>query len=583
MTAPNGRAVPWSGVLVIWLVTSLAMLGILWGRLDVASFSDADDALRLQQVRDWLAGQSWFDVTQYRVAPPAGVPMHWTRIVDLPIAALIVMLRPLLGTAQAEVIASIAVPLLTLLATMMLAANLAARRFGPQAGLVAALLVTFALPVSIRMMPLRIDHHAWQYFLALAAFGSITGGRPGRGGALAGLALAASLAISLEALPLAMVFAGVCTLRLWRGDGRWLGAFMAGLALGAVALFLGTRGLNDLADHCDALSPVHLAVLLWAAAGCALVLPRLRRHPPMLSLLVLGLFGAGAAAIMGLRAPQCLGADAFAALDPIVRSVWLDAITEGLPVWRQSAAVAFTALLPPLLGLIACWRLWRRAPDAVARQEMIDMALLLAGATLIGTLVLRVSGVACLFAAVPAAWQVQEQLARWSAERLLLRRMLRVPLIVGLLMPWAYAIAPYAVTRPSPPARDKAPIPCNFRALAPTMAAMPRTTVLAGLDLGPALLATSPHNVVATGHHRGNAAMRDLIIAFLGPDHGARRIMQKYGATLVLTCPAGRETQRYIKMAPDGFMAHLAQDKAPQWLVPVDVPPASGIRVWRLR
>ena len=190
MTAPNGRAVPWSGVLVIWLVTSLAMLGILWGRLDVASFSDADDALRLQQVRDWLAGQSWFDVTQYRVAPPAGVPMHWTRIVDLPIAALIVMLRPLLGTAQAEVIASIAVPLLTLLATMMLAANLAARRFGPQAGLVAALLVTFALPVSIRMMPLRIDHHAWQYFLALAAFGSITGGRPGRGGALAALCAA---------------------------------------------------------------------------------------------------------------------------------------------------------------------------------------------------------------------------------------------------------------------------------------------------------------------------------------------------------------------------------------------------------
>jgi hypothetical protein len=36
-----------------------------------------------------------------------------------------------------------------------------------------------------------------------------------------------------------------------------------------------TRGLSDLTDHCDAISPVHVVALLWCAAGCTLVMPRL--------------------------------------------------------------------------------------------------------------------------------------------------------------------------------------------------------------------------------------------------------------------------------------------------------------------
>ena len=40
------------------------------------------------QVRDWMAGQSWFDVVQHRLNPPLGVDMHWSRLVDAPIAAI---------------------------------------------------------------------------------------------------------------------------------------------------------------------------------------------------------------------------------------------------------------------------------------------------------------------------------------------------------------------------------------------------------------------------------------------------------------------------------------------------------------
>ena len=38
--------------------------------------------MRLVEVRDWLAGQAWFDLHQYRLDPPDGVQMHWTRVLD---------------------------------------------------------------------------------------------------------------------------------------------------------------------------------------------------------------------------------------------------------------------------------------------------------------------------------------------------------------------------------------------------------------------------------------------------------------------------------------------------------------------
>lgn len=545
-------------------------------------FLDADDALRLQQVRDLLSGQGWFDLHQYRIAPPEGVAMHWTRIVDLPIAAVILILRPLLGQPQAEIVAIVLVPLLSLLAAMLLAARLAARQFGRQAAVIAAVMVVLAVPASFRMMPMRIDHHAWQFVLALVALNGMAARAPRAGGAVAGLALALALAISLESLPLAVIFAGVCTLRLWRGQRDWLGAFIAALALGCGVLFLATRGLVDIAEHCDALSPVHVMALLWVAGGCVLVLPRLRHRPPLLSIAVLGAIGFGAAAIMALRAPQCLGPDAFAALDPLVKRVWLDSVVEGLPVWRQGAVLGATMALLPLFGLIACARLVRDAHDQASRDWWTDTALLLGGATVVGLLVARASGVSCLFAAVPAAWQFQRQVVAWAADRLVLRRIARVVAMIAMLLPGVFAgIAADAIApEPVPPAASAA---CDLPQFLPALGREPTTVILAGLDLGPSILVNTPHTVVATAHHRASAAMRDLIVAFLGPDGGARAIMRRRGATLVVVCATGNEAGVYRHLAPNGFMAHLAAGKVPAWLEPVPLTPDSGISAWRVR
>ncbi len=573
---------PVGAVLLAWLASAALMLLATHGQIGPMGFLDADDALRLQQVRDMLSGQGWFDLHQYRIAPPEGVAMHWTRIVDLPIAAVILILRPLLGQPQAEIVAIVIVPLLSLLAAMLLAARLSARQFGRQAAVIAAVMVVLAVPASFRMMPMRIDHHAWQFVLALVALNGMAARAPRAGGAVAGLSLALALAISLESLPLAIIFAGVCTLRLWRGQREWLGAFMAALALGCAVLFFATRGLADIAEHCDALSPVHVMALLWVAGGCVLVLPRLRHRPPSLSIAVLGAIGFGAVAIMALRAPQCLGPDAFAALDPLVKRVWLDSVAEGLPVWRQGAVLGATMALLPLFGLIACARLIRDAHDQASRDWWTDMALLLGGATVVGLLVARASGVSCLFATVPAAWQLQRQVMAWAADRLVLRRIARVVLMIAMILPGVFAgiTADAIAHKPAQPAPSAA---CDLSKFLPALGREPTTVILAGLDLGPSILVNTPHTVVATAHHRASTAMRDLTIAFLGPDEGARAIMRRRGATLVVVCATGNEAGVYRHLAPNGFMAHLAAGKVPAWLEPVPLAPDSGISAWRVR
>ena len=72
--------------LLLTLCLSWARLQAVW--LDGAFF-DSDDAMRLVQVRDFLNGQGWFDLTVKRLAAPEPMIMHWSRIIDVPLAALI--------------------------------------------------------------------------------------------------------------------------------------------------------------------------------------------------------------------------------------------------------------------------------------------------------------------------------------------------------------------------------------------------------------------------------------------------------------------------------------------------------------
>jgi hypothetical protein len=393
---------PWR-VVAVWLVVAVLLVIVYASAIASQRFADPDDALRLVQVRDWLAGQSWFDVHQYRIAAPGGVAMHWSRLVDLPLAAMIVILRPLVGTAQAELITLITVPLLTLLITLMLVGRLTAKFFDRETVVVVCLVTSFGLQLLFQMTPLRIDHHGWQVVLALVALNGLAARDAVRGGLIIGTALAALVAISIEGLPITAVFLGVLA---WRGlidrahsPFAGLAAAAAALVLASGAIFLGTRGTADLVTHCDQISPVHLALFAIAALGSAgLALKPPRSWPEALGALA-AMGGVTLAASVWLIDPQCRNG-AFSALDPLVAKLWYGHVTEGLPVWKLPLPLALETVGLPLVGLFAAVMLWRDASSATERAWWRDQALVVAGALVIAALLQRASATASGIAAV---------------------------------------------------------------------------------------------------------------------------------------------------------------------------------------
>ena len=135
----------------VWLLVCAMLLAVNWTEIVNIRFPDPDDTMRLIQVRDLLAGQSWFDLNQYRIdAPGGGVEMHWSRLVDVPIALVIMVLTPFLGSANAQMAALIMVPLMTLGIAMLLAARIARRMLGDEETTLTALILAICVPVLSR-------------------------------------------------------------------------------------------------------------------------------------------------------------------------------------------------------------------------------------------------------------------------------------------------------------------------------------------------------------------------------------------------------------------------------------------------
>lgn len=584
-------------IALAWLAAATLMLVIGARAILHQQFFDPDDTLRLVQVRDLLAGQSWFDLHQYRIDPAdGGILMHWSRLVDLPIAAVIIVLRPLLGEANAEAAALVLVPLVTLFVLLALIGRLAEHLLGRRSGVVACLIAAAAVPIVVQVLPRRIDHHAWQIVAAVAALNGLMARNSRAGGWVAGLALACGIAISVEGLPLALSFAAIGAWRWWRGDGSdGLTRTLAGLAIGSLALFAATRGAADLAEHCDAVAPVHLALFAFAALAVG-VLAALR--PSRLALLAgLALIGAGGLAIVLSMAPQCTRGG-FVALDPVVKHYWLDNVSEGQPIWRQGLGGALAIALPGLAGLVSAFALAARHAGA-ERRWWWDYAAALAATLLVAGGLARAAGTSCAFAAVPLAWAggrglAAARTARPGAKLALLAAMLAVvaPGFPAGLASGALALAgrPSPATaapgRSNPAGQSDAGLlvaDCAVAGAAPQLAALGHAQLLAPIDLGPALLLAAPNvTVLATGHHRGGPALRAALDAFTQAPDAARTIIRAKRITYVALCPGLNETALWAQIGPHGLIATMLAGHPPAWLAPLPPAPGSRLRLWRV-
>lgn len=559
-------------------------IAFAWPAIAGFQFTDPDDIMRLLEVRAWLGGQSWFDVTQYRLNPPAGFAMHWSRFVDLPIGALIALIRPWASQRVAETIALVIVPMVTLTIVTLTVSAMTRRLFGTAVALLAALFCFLNAGTFSAIWPMRIDHHGWEAAAGLGIVFFLTRDRRPRDAALAGLCAAWWTHISLEGIAFTAGAAAWLGLRwlLAPEEERWrLPAFLGTLAGAAILLFAAThRPALWARTYCDAVSPAHMVVFATAAL-LTFAAAWLRPAAWPLRAMALAMAAATCGAIYAGWAPQCARGP-FASLSPLVYHIWYLNVLEGLPVWRQGLAGAAFWILCPLTGLIGAIVAIRTNAPGPTRVCLADYAGLLAIATMIGVLVLRASIFANLLALPGQAALIVALLARvegWNMVARVLARVLTIVLFspMGPPLILQHLAHPVATTTASP-VGNRCGIVDSFAPLD----ALPPATFMTPFDIAPALIAGSHHDAIASGYHRNTMAMEDVLRFFGSDGTTARTIARQHAATYLAYCTGDNMLSYMARNYPTGVAARLLDGKPLDWLRPVFIAGTPGLKLYRI-
>ena len=577
----------WLWTLLIWLAICAGTIWWRWGRIHWFALGDTDDNMRMMQVRALLEGQGWYDLRQYRLSPPGGFNMHWSRLVDLPIAGIVVAVKPLFGTVVAEKAAIAIAPLLpmgvTLIALGAAARNLVAR----WAWLLPPLLILTAASAFGMFSPARIDHHGWQLAMVALLVAGLADPARRRGGIVAGVATALSLVIGLEMMPYLALAGAALTLRwVWDGaDAERLGAYGAALALGTLIGFALFTSHDNLAPLCDALTPPWLVAM---AGGGALLFAISRSRLDSRAKRAGAATAAGVvlALIFGLNSPQCLSRPE--GVSDELQAGWLSNIREARPITVQDWRTIVSLLALPVMGvaggLFATWTA-RREPARFAAWASVTLL----GVAALASLFLHIRAAAAsqllaLPGVVALIWLIAPRIAR--SGNMLVRVFGLTALLLattGLGAQAVLGLIPKEAERPTYAAVRRAGASClSLPAMAPLGRLAP-ATFLTMVDLGPRLITLTHHNALAGPYHRNGRQILDVHRAFKGSEADARQVARKYGARYLMICPKFAETTVYRAKSPRGFYAQLEDGKVPGWLEPVPLPRNSPFRLWRIR
>lgn len=584
LTAYTQRHWKWLTFL-IWIVIAIVMVATRWPAVHWLVLSDTDDNIRYVQVKDWLAGQGWYDLRQYRLDSPGGANIHWSRLVDIPIAGLILFFRAFVDQGLADRLACAIAPLLPLLLLMLSLGFIGRRLAGPN-GWVLAVLAPLAAQMGLGMYaPMRIDHHGWQLALAVTMLAGVIDGNRLRGGLMAGISSALSIAIGMEMIVYLAAGGGLIALRWVFRPGAERRMLPYGLSLaGATSLcyvLFASYANRDMV--CDAISPIWVAVFGAAGAGMVILsIAPLRSWPVRLA--AGALVGGAVAVFFYLNWPQCLTPYQ---ISPELQRLWLANIREAKPITAQAQSMVVPLLAVPAAGLIGLlWALWDARRDTERLWAWATVGAMMVFSTALLFWQLRAGPAAQLLAIPPAAWAAH----RLVAAILTGTRRVRIAAGVGVALlaaiACAYPLYPQLVkfyqevtgTKPKPwrpsaiartDAIKKANGRCRTLPALEVLDQLPPATIFTMVDLGPRLIATTHHSAIAGPYHRNGAAILDMHHAYDGPADGFRTIAAKHHATYLLVCPNFPEGTIYQSRSPRGFYAGLMRGTIPRWLVPV--------------
>ena len=586
----------WQGDLVLAVAGALGslLLSLTKGSNKLLdSGGDSDSLMRLVQIRDLLAGQGWFDLTQYRMGPAGGFEMHWSRLVDAPVAILLRLAAMMTGdTTRAEMIVAYLWPGLLLAICLFLLIRAARRIGGSEPAFPAAMLGLAALHFMGIFAPGSFDHHNVQLALILGAVAALAGGSGMRAGLLAGIAAAASLAVGMETAPLVAAIGAVVALAfLIRGTAEaplalGFGAgFAAGAALASLATLPPSRWLTV---ACDAWSGGQAGTAVIAGAGLAVVAmtpslgSSLPRRFAALSALAIALALYAVAAL-----PACL-ADPYAGLDPLLRRYWLDWVTEAQGAAGMIAGNPGEAAGYYVTPLIAMMVMGAAVVRGAGRRNALVVGLVLATAFAVSIWQVRGAMFSVPLAIIPLAAMIAR--ARTAAARgggAKAALMLAAAWLVSFNIAWNMGVARLsaAVSGRSGAMIEDASMSsgsCYRAATYAGLAELEPASVLAISNLGAPILLATGHRVMSGPYHRNVEGNLAALRALTGEPDTARTIIDDYGIELVVHCPGNSETKVLASEFPRGLLAAMEDGHVPAWLAPVGDAADGALRIFRV-
>ncbi|MCA3562900.1 MAG: hypothetical protein IOC90_04215 [Methylocystis sp.] len=542
----------------------------------IVRFLDTDDALRLAQVRTLLAGGGWFEPIIASMGDGEGLHSHWSRLLDLPIAGLILAARVFFDGPAAEQFALLVWPKLVLFVFTAAFFRQMIRETSVEAALALAAMLWLSLVSLVQFQLTRIDHHNVQN--ACAALAIVLATSPlasARSAFAAGLIAGLGLAIGYEALPamgLLAALLAICSLIDPRRR-QVAQAFAVGLALAlAAALILTVPPSKWRPVACDALglNVVMVAVIgaagLFAAGLCA---GRRRWH-------IAALLATGGAAAAGFAAvdPVCL-AGPFARIDPAMGPLWLNHVREARPLLeladtQPAMAFALAASMLACLAAQAAMAAQKRTASDIMRLTLLILL------TIIGFRYIKFISYAQLlgfFCLARAAFEL-----RWPYPQITPRAAAMLATLLATPIPLMLAAS--NVTRAETKEADAGP-GCSAEKDFAALAALPSARILPQPNLGGVLSLLTHHQVMIGNYHRLDREIAKAAAIFASPVQDARTLLDDWKIDIVAYC-AG---QRFYALGADNNSFARAIESGegiPAYLQPIDMGAGSGVKAWRV-
>ena len=572
-------------VAVAWLLLVLQLVIQYWPETAV-TLNDTDDAMRLVQVREFLAGHGWFDLHMSRVQPPIGYDPHWSRLIDAGLAGTFLLFNQFFDAALAERLMRVTWPLLWLLPAIAGVAAIAWRLAGRDAAVVVLLFAVIGLPALQQFKPGRIDHHNVQIAIAVLTVAAAAWSDRARWAATAAGGLTGlGLAIGFEGMPFLLAGGAAIAIRYLvdrEGNREMRDYGLAAAAATALGFVVTVAPAHWLHGACDMIAINSTVAVVAGGIGLALASTCRNASLPVRAAL-LAAVAAVAAALFVITEPACLGGP-YAMVDPVVKPIWLAHVREMQPflsLFAGNPATGLGLMTFPMAGIVAIAILIRQ------KVWRTDFGFLVASFALL-------LAVAMMFAAIKAyayAMWLAMPLVAVLALRLfeVLRLHALVPrFIAGLLLtPTVLSAGIITVANAAGLNRTDATAPdrdvCFKTANYAPLAALPPGLLVTDIDFGPFVLALTPHSVLAAPYHRLSSGIVEAHRIFASPPEEAHHIVSRLHASYVVTCGARGPVGLSDSQRQASLFGRLQAGAVPDWLTPEPATDGQPFVIYRVK